>query len=198
MVKWICIAAAVSVSPCSRVDLFHSDQLPPNFHPIVEGEAYRSGQPTAEELESVVERYGIKTVINLRGSNPSETWWIQERDTCVRRNIALVDIAMSSQALPSREDLLALYDTFLSAPRPVLIHCKAGSDRTGAAAAIWRMAIAGEPREQAKAELSFYYLHIAAATPRMDFLVDIFEPDRNWILNEYDPDRPDQPPANPF
>ena len=36
-----------------------------NFHPVIPGQVYRSGQLTAESLQSHAGRYGIRSVINF-------------------------------------------------------------------------------------------------------------------------------------
>src|SRR4051794_8668165 len=41
-----------------------------NFHAVVPGAAYRSGQMTSEELGSRIHELGIRTVVNLRGEHP--------------------------------------------------------------------------------------------------------------------------------
>jgi hypothetical protein len=64
----------------------------------------------------------------------------------------------------------------------------AGADRTGAAAAIWCMSVLDQSRQEASQQLSAAYGHIAVVTPAMDYLVAIFQPDPDWILQEYDPD----------
>ncbi len=161
--------------------------MPFNFHVVADGRAYRSAQPTADSLASAIEQLGLRTVVNLRGENPDEAWWQQEQQVCESYGVTLVNIRMSAQSLPSREMLLLLYDTFVSAEYPILIHCRSGADRTGAAAAIWRM-MQGESREAAMGELSPAYFHFALTTPAPDKLVSLFQPDRDWILNEYNPD----------
>ncbi len=55
------------------------------------------------------------------------------------------------------QELLRLFNT---APRPVLIHCKVGADRSGLAAAIWQGVIEGRPKSEAKKQLSFVYGHM--------------------------------------
>jgi len=156
-----------------------------NIRVIEPGRAYRSAQLDARTLELLVEALGIRTVVNLRGENPDEPWYQREREVLDAAGVTLVDIRMSATELPPRAELLRLYDTFLTAEEPILIHCQAGADRTGAAAAIWRMVVLGDEREDAAAELSPCYGHFAAFTPAMDELVRIFVPDREWIENEY-------------
>jgi len=156
-----------------------------NFRVLEEGRAYRSAQLDGETFALVFDRYGIRTVINLRGEHPDEAWYQNERAAADTAGVKLVDIAMSANELPSRDTLLRLYDTFQTAEYPILIHCQAGADRTGAASAIWRLVVRGDPRDEAIEELAPLYGHFEAVHPAMDELVRIFEPDREWIQNEY-------------
>jgi len=156
-----------------------------NFRVITPGQAYRSAQLDADSLALVLERYGIRTVINLRGEQDDEPWYQAERSVIENAGAALVDIPMSASALPPTESLLKLYDTFLAADYPILIHCQGGADRTGAAAALWRMVVRGDSRADASTELSPLYGHFEPVHPAMDELVAIFQPDRGWIEDEY-------------
>lgn len=156
-----------------------------NFRVIADGQAYRSAQLDPESLKLVFQTYGIRTVINLRGENDDTLWYRNERAVAEAAGVTLINIRMSAARLPSRETLLLLYDTFQTAEYPILIHCQSGADRTGAAAAIWRMVVAGEPREVAREELSPCYGHFVTRYPAMDELIRVFQPDREWIVSEY-------------
>lgn len=185
---WFGFAVAAGLATGCGAGLY--DQYAPltildNFHPIEDGRAYRSAQLDGASLALVLEEYGIRTVVNLRGENVGEPWYDTERAVVTAAGAKLVDIGMSANALPSREALLLLYDTFETAEEPVLIHCKAGADRTSAAAAIWRMAVDGDSRAAAMRELSPLYGYFAALKPAMIELVRMFQPDREWILSAY-------------
>jgi protein tyrosine phosphatase (PTP) superfamily phosphohydrolase (DUF442 family) len=156
-----------------------------NFRIIAPGQAYRSAQLDAKSLALVIDEYQLRTVINLRGVNADELWYQREVQVTTEKGVKYVSIPMSAKRLPTRADLLALYDTFKTAEYPILMHCEAGADRSGAAAAIWRMVVAGDARQAAMAELSPLNGHFEAANPEMDRLVRMFEPNRAWIESQY-------------
>lgn len=158
-----------------------------NLYPIVEGEAYRSRQPDVGLLGHVIGDLGVRTVVNLRGENVGDAWYDTEAATVERLGATLVNVRMSANRAPSVETLLTLHQTLLSVEHPILIHCKGGADRSGAAAAIWRMAVAGHSREAALSELDCRYGHFEQSTPAMDWLARVYVPDEDWIRNEYDP-----------
>ncbi len=154
-----------------------------NFHAIEPGQAYRSAQPSAQDLPILIEKYQIKTIINLRGETPAD-WWVKERDICSKHKVKLINIPFSASRLPDPAALLQLYDAFFE-EHPVLIHCEGGANRTGAASALWRMTVLGEERAKAAGQLSEKYFHFKRLYPMMDKLVEIYEPDREWVLHEY-------------
>lgn len=158
-----------------------------NFRVIEPQRAYRSAQLDATTLRLAIREYGLRTIVNLRGANEQDVWYQRERAVAAELGVRFVDVRMSAAELPARETLLLLYDTFIDAPHPILIHCKSGADRTGAASAIWRMVVNGEPRSAAQRELSPLFGHFERATPEMDRLAEMFRPDRAWVENEYAP-----------
>lgn len=157
-----------------------------NLHVIAAGRAYRSAQPTPEILEYVVRHHGIRTVINLRGENAKEAWYRREREACQKLGLKLIDIRTSASSFPSREALLALFDAISDpANEPILLHCKAGADRSGMAAAVWKMVNLKEPAKEALDQLSFKYGHIRSAHPQLTEFIKMFQPTRDWIGKEY-------------
>jgi len=131
-----------------------------NFHSITPGEAYRSAQPDREDIEYYIKTYKIKSIVNLRGRNPDEQWYREEMQVSAEHGVAHYDISLSSSREPSAEDIQKLMEIFRTAPRPVLIHCKAGADRSGLAAAIWKAVVDKEPKSIAEKQLSVFYGHI--------------------------------------
>lgn len=133
-----------------------------NFGVVVEGEAYRSGQMNAEQLAQVIRKYRIQSIINLRGTNTSE-WYQDEVKLTAKLNVRHYDFALSANREVSVDEMDIIIKTLRAAPKPVLIHCKAGADRSGLVSALYELALEGQPPNLADRQLSIWYGHIPVA-----------------------------------
>ena len=150
-----------------------------NFHAITPGEAYRSAQLDKDEFEYYIRKFGLRSVINLRGKNDGERWYQEEAAVCRRFGIQHYDLGLSADRAPSPRDLQTLIQIFHTAPRPVLIHCQGGADRSGLAAALWQVVIDGKPKSEAGKQLSLIYGHMPLGpTQAMDAFFE------NWGKNK--------------
>jgi protein tyrosine phosphatase (PTP) superfamily phosphohydrolase (DUF442 family) len=152
---------------------------------VTPGRFYRSGQMTAAGLRQTVERYGIKTVLNLQHENPDplmpEAWLgkpaVRESDLCKQLGVRYV--LMTPDLLPEPNDLakqppvVADFLKLLDDPAsyPVLIHCKAGLHRTGRLTAIYRMEYEGWTTADAMRELRDNGYGYAMASEADDFII---------------------------
>lgn len=156
-------------------------QLTGNFHPVVPGSLYRSAQPTATDIARYRKTYGIKTIINLRGENTGSPWYDSEIAEAKRLGIAHVDFGMSARrelTQAASADLIAILER---AEKPVLIHCKAGADRSGLASALYVAAVAKLGEAAAEQQISIRYGHISlpvSATYAMDRTFEALE---RWL-----------------
>lgn len=133
-----------------------------NFHTVTAGEAYRSAQLNGTELENHIRVSGIKSILNLRGENPKEQWYSDEINISSKYKIAHYDIALSSGREPTKEEVQKIMEIFRTAPRPILIHCMAGADRSGLVSAMWKVAVDKEDPSEAEKQLSIWFGHIPA------------------------------------
>lgn len=172
---------ACSTAGCTNEGASGPDPVLFNFYAIEEGKAFRSSQLSGEALGWVIDRHAIKTVVNLRGPNPGKPWYDQEVAACRDKNVALVDIPMSSQSLPSADLLEQIQQTLRTAEYPILIHCESGSDRSGAVSGLYRLDVLGQDRARALGELSTKYWHFRERKPCMSKLVEIYEPTEEWL-----------------
>ncbi|MFM9996185.1 MAG: tyrosine-protein phosphatase [Phycisphaerales bacterium] len=121
-----------------------------NWASIVAHEAYRSGQLSGPELRRLIDDVGLKSVVNLRGANPT-SWYRSETAACRAAGVRHYDVAMSARELPEPEVALGLLSILREAPRPLLVHCRNGADRAGLAAAIYLIQDEGLGVEEAEA-----------------------------------------------
>lgn len=154
-------------------------QLTGNFHAVVPGELYRSNQPSPARIARYQAEYGIKTIINLRGPNPNQTWYRDEIAASRRLGIAEVDFRMSARHELPRDKAVKLIAIMRKAERPILIHCKSGADRSGLAAALY-LAATGRGEEAAEGQMSVRYGHLGipylSATYAMQTSFERLEP----------------------
>lgn len=183
---------------------------PLNFHSVKDEVLYRSAQPSGADLRMIVEKYGVKSIINLRGANPGQQWYDNELAVSQELGLKRVDISMSVKRLPHRDDLILLLDAYEELPRPILIHCKAGADRTGEAAAIFAMDHLKWSRRKAAGQLHPYFGHFPDFEPAKTYFIREVYQGQNWAREVYDPCRQDyryydkekycgiEPPVRPY
>ena len=137
-----------------------------NFYPLPGG-LFRCSQPSPAQIRQYHRRYGIKTIINLRGPNPYGGYAL-EREVCRELGIELVAFRLYSRDMPSVEEVLGARDLFRRLAYPALMHCKSGADRAGLGATLYRHFQLGEPIDQIR-ELRKKYGHprfLPAVLPR--------------------------------
>ncbi len=148
-----------------------------NFHPITAGEAYRSALLDRDELEYYIKKYSIKSIVNLLGEKPKETWYKEEVQVSSEYHVKHYDLSLPALHEPNEEEVQKLLEIFKTAPRPVLIHCKAGADRSGLAAAMWKVIVDKEPKSEAGKHLSIWYGHVPIGnTIAMDHFFERWNP----------------------
>ena len=131
-----------------------------NMHEVRAGELYRSAQPSAQDIARYQRNYGIKSIINLRGGNPNDQWYQEEIAASAASGIKHYDFRMKGSRELTDEQALALIDLMRNAPKPVLIHCHSGADRTGLAAAMYLAAISKQSEWTAERQMWLMYGHI--------------------------------------
>lgn len=163
-----------------------------NLHEIAPG-VWRGSQPDPGMIRRLAAR-GLRTILNLRG----ETEWgsyLLERETCAELGITLVDMKLNSRNLPTVETIFALDAVFEQAERPMLIHCKSGSDRAGFVSALYLLLRTGASAEEAGAQLSWRYLHLRrGGTGVLGYMIEAYGAEtarapisfRDWVTTRYD------------
>lgn len=161
MPRWLKRTAAVAASLLlTFVAYLAYLQLSGNFHAVVAGQVYRAAQMDGQKLVRWKRDHGIATILNLRGQNDGADWYETERAVADRLGIAHLDFRMSAANELTPDEVQALLALMRDAPKPMLIHCMGGSDRTGLASALYVAGIAGGGEEAAEWQLSPIFGHI--------------------------------------
>lgn len=161
-----------------------------NLHAVIDGELYRSAQPTPEMLQRVQRDLGVRSVINLRGIWAGESWFDDEVASSAELGLELHHIDMATFNLAPPEELRKLIAVYDSCPRPVLIHCRHGADRTGLAVAIYQILYCGKSLDEAMSSYSLKCGHTGLAYGRhLPHLFDIY---RDWLGTEQQEHSPEQ------
>jgi len=142
-----------------------------NFHTVVAGEVYRSAQPSDEEITRWANQYDLRTIINLR----SNRGYQREIDVAQAAGVEMLHLPIADRYLPKRLGLLEIMDAVENAPRPLLVHCRAGSDRAGVVSAMAAMAIGGANYDDARDQLSLRYFHVGGDPRAVEGVVIKYE-----------------------
>ena len=134
---------------------------------------FRSPHAREEQMIRRLQQHDIRTLVCLRGGRTAR----QSARAALAADANFVSIPISAKRAPRPEALLRLWDLGVNAKRPILVHCRAGVDRTGLALALITLHDTGD-LEAARAHLAFVPNgHIAAfGTEAMDHVLDLYEP----------------------
>jgi protein tyrosine/serine phosphatase len=178
---WRPLLSAVFVAILALAAYLGVEQLRGNFHVVVAGEVYRSAQPTEEQIAFYHTAYGIRTIVNLRGANPGAAWYDKEIEQSRRLGITHVDFRMSAARKLSQAQAEQLIATLKQAEKPLLIHCEAGADRSGLAAALYVAALTRSGERAAEAQFSLRYGHFSIPLSRAYAMDQTFENLEPWL-----------------
>ncbi len=157
----VAVTAAFALAACT------------NLHTVAEGKLYRSAQLDGAGFSEQIEQHKLKTIVRLRGGGPGNPLYDAEAAAAANGKATLVQIPMSARSYPSRAQLLALWDTFEHGEYPMLVHCRAGADRTSLASALYVLQSTGD-LDAARAQLALGFGHTGWGTNRLDRVLEMY------------------------
>lgn len=127
-----------------------------NFHEVNDN-LYRSGRIYENSEIDQLKKLGVKTILSLDDYGSEENLLNLEKEWSEKNNIELIWKPMSGVNKPTLEQIYTALDIITdSSKKPVLVHCKRGSDRTGIVIAAYRIKYDHKTVEEAKKELRSY------------------------------------------
>jgi protein tyrosine/serine phosphatase len=124
-----------AIASCVAAALIVEYRLGPKHLSTVEpGVLYRSAALPPEQLEGVIDDYGIRTVVNLRSTLENERgeWHANQTELLERKGVELVNLPMHT-GYPPDDGTLEEWLNVMETPemQPVLVHREYGVVRTG-------------------------------------------------------------------
>lgn len=168
----IYIVILLSIALCLWIYFF----IYGNFHKV-DANAYRSGQLFFFNL-FYLKMFGIKSILNLRKTrrHKNKKWYKDEIEIANKLDIEMHEYPIGDRELISIDDMNNIVNIIKNAPKPILIHCKTGADRTSLATALYHYTI-NHDKDKAYRSLSIIYGHfpwLGSKTVAMDKSFDNF------------------------
>jgi protein tyrosine/serine phosphatase len=146
-----------------------------NFHAVIPGILYRSAEPSGNDINHYAKRYGIRTIINLRGANPGSDWYDKEIEQSSAYGIKHIDFRMSAKRNLTIDQAHMLINIMRDAPKPLLVHCNAGANRSSLASALYIAAVSKGGEEAAESQLKIIYGNLPHWLDRKNNMNEAFE-----------------------
>jgi protein tyrosine/serine phosphatase len=145
-----------------------------NFHAVSDGVVYRSAQLSKGRFEAAIRDYKLKSILNLRGAHPGESWYDDETAASRQAGVHHYDYALSATRRVNDDQIREILRLIGNAPKPLLLHCLSGADRSGLVAALFRYAIEHASAADADRQLSVAYGHFPYLTSRTGAMDESF------------------------
>lgn len=136
-----------------------------NVHTVIPGKIYRTAQLDHAGLQKYSKKLHLKTIINLRGKWPTNSWYQVESRFAKTHHLHYYSLQFSAYHLPTKKMLRELVALLQTAQQPLAFHCEGGADRTGMAAIISVILYDKNPTiMQMQRQASWYYNAISQRT----------------------------------
>lgn len=166
----------------------------PNLYRIDEN-LWRSNQPGRRRLHAL-KAQGLQAILSLRGDSDDAASLVEKR-AAAEVGLPLHFVRMRAHRLPRPEVLLDAVEKLRTLPKPLMVHCKSGADRTGLMVVIYLHVLKGRPLAQARRALSWRYGHARwGRAGVVHVLLDAYARDHaetgigfeDWVATRYDPE----------
>jgi hypothetical protein len=165
-----------------------------NFHAVIPNLIYRSNYPTKDALQKVADQYHINSILNV-----SETQKDYEYNFAKQHGIAINYIPLIPHGTASKQQIMQLINIISNSPKPLLIHCVQGADRTGLAAAIaiinydnyktlsWSKQMSFRYGVASPNSIGYHVLYPYYNYIKHNKIIDSKQTFINWLNNNYKP-----------
>jgi len=166
------VAGVVALGAWAWVGNIAPNLYPKNFGVVDEGAVYRAGRLTPEAIREIVEARGVRTIVDLGAHEAGSPGERREDRTALALGVTLHRFPLFGDGRGDPNQYVrALRVMTDPAAQPVLVHCAAGSERTGVAVALYRLIVENATLESAMDEAR-EYRHDPAGNPHVRAMVE--------------------------
>lgn len=140
-------------------EIFKYKIVPKRWGIVEQDMVYRSGRISPHLIRSALQKHGIKVIVDLTAPEPDSSSWRAEQEAIKGMGISAYNFPLSGDGTGSITNYaraIAAIEQAKKENKPVLVHCAAGTQRTGGVAASYRLLINKQPPATAYAELTRY------------------------------------------
>jgi protein tyrosine/serine phosphatase len=166
-------AAALALVAAAGVDALEHEVRPKRLAAVEPGRLYRSGQISPRLVRSVLEELRIGKVVWMLHYDPSRASHRAEKRAIEALGIELSHFPMRGDGTGKIERYADAIAEVAEAQRrgvPVLVHCAAGSRRSAAVVAMYRLLVEGATAEAAYRELDRFGNRPVEESPLLAYL----------------------------
>jgi protein tyrosine/serine phosphatase len=148
------------------------EYIPKRWGVVVPGKIFRSGQLTPEIMKKTLTEHGITTIIDLQLNDLVDEHLQAEVRYAQEHGLRHYRFGLGGDGtgdVARYVDAVAMLVECVRDNRPVLVHCAAGTQRTGGVVACYRLLIEGADPQEVTQELKDYD----------------WNPEGDWELSEY-------------
>jgi protein tyrosine/serine phosphatase len=153
------IAVIIGLSLWGWDQLVKDHVMPKRFGIVAQNEIYRSGRMSRYLVKDVFEKNNIKVVIALEGLKNADPDQQAEIAASKELGIDLLRFPLSGDGTGNIDNYIGAITAIRSAKiqnKPVLVHCAAGTQRTGGVLATYRALFDGWASERVYHEMAKY------------------------------------------
>lgn len=149
--------------------------FPKKFGVVIEDSLYRSGRIHEALLPKILKDYEIDTIVTMTHAIDTIEWQQEERRIAKELDVDLIRFPLRGDGtgdITSYVEALRAIQRELGNDRRVLVHCAAGTERTGGVVFLYRTLFLDQPQDEAYAEMLEYGFNPKRNTALLPYLMD--------------------------
>jgi protein-tyrosine phosphatase len=155
----ILVLLVLACSGLLRGEVLKDRLVPRRFGVVVPGQIYRSGQISAPLVEKVLQQNSIKVIVHLNGPQAGLDGVAAEQRAVRKLGIDYYCYHLNGDGTGDIHQYVRALETIREAvtrSEPVLVHCAAGTQRTGAVLAAYHLLLEHGAPAEALADMKRY------------------------------------------